>query len=534
MIAQDIKKLLFDRLKLTEIDYIAVKEVSLLDAGVVADVFVINGTIHIYEIKSRKDNLQRLENQIEQYVGYSNSVTIVADIQYYNRYKVAISDLVNRHDIELQILDGMNLKLTREQQRLKSISASAYSSYWTSRELYKAYPRHKHLGVEQLRKYLLLLKYDRLQSLTLDMLKNKHKKHHDRLDRKVLKNISYYQETLYHYEVNMPMYIPRIALTAHSKKLFEVIRSFENTVPYIELRNTESDVVEKRVSQYHRFTEMPKGKAGQVTLSFKHFVDFIPESKIKYSEHAIKVYNLPSLINEPLQLKGLLRDKGEVGIRLGDRNDAEIIYSFIAEDSAYTKVYLFLTAMDDTGVINEGVAQGLSETAKKLTKFSGDNTEIVLMGSSVKKDYANAYLPDHVYYIENTLFNYYQTLQDSLSKLLVPVTVHYSDYMGYEYNTNVGDSKGFSLRSYPRVTLVSSDLLHILFLRISPEGDRTDKRDFENLQEALSEFIKGDHCKFCSTLVNEAGWTNNTKANSQKHNLVATGSYFDDLVPKDC
>ena len=78
----DIRKLLFDSF-LKEQDYIKEPDTVIINeldvcAGVSrADIAVVKGKIHGYEIKSKQDNLERLPSQIESYNLVFNTMTIV-------------------------------------------------------------------------------------------------------------------------------------------------------------------------------------------------------------------------------------------------------------------------------------------------------------------------------------------------------------------------------------------------------------------------------------------------------------------------
>lgn len=78
----DIRKVLFNSF-LNEKDYIEEPDTVIINeldvcAGISrADIVVVNGKIHGYEIKSKQDNLGRLPGQIESYNRVFNTMTIV-------------------------------------------------------------------------------------------------------------------------------------------------------------------------------------------------------------------------------------------------------------------------------------------------------------------------------------------------------------------------------------------------------------------------------------------------------------------------
>ncbi|MDR3026603.1 MULTISPECIES: sce7726 family protein [Chryseobacterium] len=57
-----------------------------------ADIAVINGVMHAYEIKSEKDNLKRLENQLQEYYKFFEYVTVVTCEKYLNKVLEQFSD----------------------------------------------------------------------------------------------------------------------------------------------------------------------------------------------------------------------------------------------------------------------------------------------------------------------------------------------------------------------------------------------------------------------------------------------------------
>ncbi|MGY8873204.1 MAG: sce7726 family protein [Pseudomonadales bacterium] len=75
-----------------------------------ADVVIINGTSHIYEIKTELDSLDRLENQLRDYSQFAEHVNIVTSENYINKL-ISITD----PSIGLIVLTGRNtLKTIRK------------------------------------------------------------------------------------------------------------------------------------------------------------------------------------------------------------------------------------------------------------------------------------------------------------------------------------------------------------------------------------------------------------------------------------
>jgi hypothetical protein len=63
-------------------DAVVIDEFNLNYGEARADIAVINGLIHGYELKSRKDNLNRLQNQVLHYSDVMDKVTLIVDISH--------------------------------------------------------------------------------------------------------------------------------------------------------------------------------------------------------------------------------------------------------------------------------------------------------------------------------------------------------------------------------------------------------------------------------------------------------------------
>lgn len=78
----DIRKILFDSFYnekeyIDEPDTVVINELDVCAGISRADIVVVNGKIHGYEIKSKQDNLERLPGQIESYNCVFDTMTIV-------------------------------------------------------------------------------------------------------------------------------------------------------------------------------------------------------------------------------------------------------------------------------------------------------------------------------------------------------------------------------------------------------------------------------------------------------------------------
>lgn len=71
-------------------DTIVVNEMDICSGLTRADVAVINGKLHGYEIKSKQDNLERLPQQVESYCQVFDTMTIVAFENHIDKIKEII------------------------------------------------------------------------------------------------------------------------------------------------------------------------------------------------------------------------------------------------------------------------------------------------------------------------------------------------------------------------------------------------------------------------------------------------------------
>ncbi|WP_066408178.1 sce7726 family protein [Aliarcobacter skirrowii] len=153
-------------------DQFIVPEVFLGKA--IADLLVVNGDIHIYEIKSKNDSLSRLEHQLIRYKQCANKVTLVVDQKF-------ITKLDN-----LPIMDNVGIILVDEKYRLKNIQPSisseiekqSYFAYWSPielRETLRGFPGwYKLSSYDACLKLEETLTKDEVRRLTLFRLREKY------------------------------------------------------------------------------------------------------------------------------------------------------------------------------------------------------------------------------------------------------------------------------------------------------------------------------------------------------------------------
>ncbi|WP_375725255.1 sce7726 family protein [Arcobacter sp. KX21116] len=97
----------------------------------VADMLVVNGDIHIYEIKSKKDSLSRLEHQLLRYKQCANKVTLIVDKKF-------VEKLTNS-----PLIENIGIIVVDEKYKLNDIKAAistkiekeSYFAYWSPIEL---------------------------------------------------------------------------------------------------------------------------------------------------------------------------------------------------------------------------------------------------------------------------------------------------------------------------------------------------------------------------------------------------------------
>ncbi|MDO8453023.1 MAG: sce7726 family protein [Sulfurimonas sp.] len=173
-------------------NYIAIPELSLFSA--VADMVVINGDIHIYEIKSKVDSLNRLKSQLKRYKSCADKVTVVADEKF-------ISKLLEHPDMEdvgiIQVNSNMKIKVIREAVTIR-MDTESYMAYWTGteiKEVLRGFKGHSKISIDQARdKLLTILKPTEVKKVTIYKLKEKYG--YEFLERQRLINEKKYKEAL--------------------------------------------------------------------------------------------------------------------------------------------------------------------------------------------------------------------------------------------------------------------------------------------------------------------------------------------------
>lgn len=186
---KDIKIQVIDWLHKNEKHAVIVPEVTLGDSfydRVRADVFALNGSISIYEIKSEKDTLDRLDNQIEKYTRYANKVSVIVDSKFLG--KMTLPDSVGIYTIDNKKIEEI------KEPKAQELSVDIYLKYWWGIEFKKAlrgipYASNLHLEAA-MSKFKELFTDEEIKNLTLIRLKERYYKESN-IIKELIKNKEY-------------------------------------------------------------------------------------------------------------------------------------------------------------------------------------------------------------------------------------------------------------------------------------------------------------------------------------------------------
>ncbi|MGF1717870.1 sce7726 family protein [Photobacterium chitinilyticum] len=76
----------------TDPDTLVLDELGICLGACRVDIAVVNGSLHGYELKSAKDNLDRLPNQVKHYAAVMDKVTLVVSDNHYQEAKKLVPD----------------------------------------------------------------------------------------------------------------------------------------------------------------------------------------------------------------------------------------------------------------------------------------------------------------------------------------------------------------------------------------------------------------------------------------------------------
>lgn len=135
-----------------------------------ADIFAVNGDISIYEIKSEKDSLVRLENQLENYMAYANRVNVVVADKFLNKLNIDAS--IGIYTITANGIIEVREAIPRDVEKENVLD------YWLSNELkdfLSGYRGVSKLSKNNLKLYIRsLLNEKQIYNATLNMLKERY------------------------------------------------------------------------------------------------------------------------------------------------------------------------------------------------------------------------------------------------------------------------------------------------------------------------------------------------------------------------
>lgn len=174
MYEKEIKYKVFKHLLDTEEENsVFINEFGVNWASARADIAVINGFIHLIEIKSSHDSLGRLEQQIKLFLPYAEKTTVVVADKHYKKVVRKAPFFAG-----IYVMNGDDLEVDRE-PIVRQISPQALAELWWSEELKillgGVVRGANRLCVEALRRHLVrLLPYDVLLEWTKENLKHRY------------------------------------------------------------------------------------------------------------------------------------------------------------------------------------------------------------------------------------------------------------------------------------------------------------------------------------------------------------------------
>lgn len=186
MYEKNIKYLVFKKLLNTEEKNSVFLNEFTVDWRARADIAVFNGYIHLLEIKSLHDSLQRLKNQINYFLAYSEKCSLVIHAKHYPRIIKNLPKTVG-----IWVIEKDKIIIDRE-ATIRKIEPIFLTDLWWANELKiilgKVLPKASKLPVIALRKALIeLIPYETLCLWTKENLKLKFRERSRKLIDSVLK-----------------------------------------------------------------------------------------------------------------------------------------------------------------------------------------------------------------------------------------------------------------------------------------------------------------------------------------------------------
>jgi len=138
-----------------------------------ADIFAVNGDISIYEIKTERDTLDRLESQLTMYQQVANRVSVVVADKFIEKA------MILPDNIGVYSITSRSIKKIRPPKSCK-ITTSAYLHYWWGlelKEIFRGFSGWSKIDSDTGKQKLIdLLTDDQIRNLTLYRLKERYYK----------------------------------------------------------------------------------------------------------------------------------------------------------------------------------------------------------------------------------------------------------------------------------------------------------------------------------------------------------------------
>jgi hypothetical protein len=122
-------------------DTIIVDELDICYGCARIDVAVINGALHGYEIKSERDNLERLPNQVEQYNQVFDFVTLVCGEKFLDRIHNTIPSWWGVYCVK-EGISGIEVESIKEPQKNTTLDPFALAQFLWRNEMMEILPKY--------------------------------------------------------------------------------------------------------------------------------------------------------------------------------------------------------------------------------------------------------------------------------------------------------------------------------------------------------------------------------------------------------
>lgn len=122
-IRNSLKKSILNK-HINDVNSIVVDEFNISLGKVRVDVAVVNGILHAYEIKSEKDNLKRLKNQIQEYNSFFEYITVVTCDRYLTKVleSLPLHCGILKAERKADLIKFVNVRTAKKNKSIKKIS----------------------------------------------------------------------------------------------------------------------------------------------------------------------------------------------------------------------------------------------------------------------------------------------------------------------------------------------------------------------------------------------------------------------------